>query len=144
MTQAGNRTLTLTTQIVAAYLNANAVAIEALPVLIQDVRLSLSGLGRNHTGTAPRETRPEVPRSATVVDIRKSVFADHLVCLEDGKSVMMLKRHLRTAHGLTPERYRAKWGLPAHYPMVAPNYAKRRSKLAKESGLGRGGRPRRG
>jgi predicted transcriptional regulator len=75
-------------------------------------------------------------------DIRRSVFPDHLICLEDGKHVTMLKRHLNSAHGLTPDLYRTKWGLPATYPMVAPNYAKVRSRLAKEAGLGRNGRLR--
>jgi len=141
MTDIAHRILTLTTQIVTEYLGANAVPAAAIPGMIRDVHQSLSGLERHHPRGAPRESRPIAePAARAAVDAQKSVFPNHIVCLEEGKQVTMLKRHLRTAHGLTPEQYRAKWGLPARYPMVAPNYTKVRSRLAKESGLGRNGR----
>jgi|ERR1019366_4865623 predicted transcriptional regulator len=142
MTDIAHRILTLTTQIVTEYLRANAVPAAAIPGMIRDIHQSLSGLERHHSRGALRESRPIEPRPAAraAVDAQKSVFPDHIVCLEEGKQATMLKRHLRTAHGLTPEQYRAKWGLPARYPMVAPNYTKVRSRLAKESGLGRNGR----
>jgi predicted transcriptional regulator len=144
MTESADRILAATTQIVTAWLAANAVASTALPGLIRDIHRSLSGLEPNRTLGELEEVQPGKPQptARTAVDIRKSVFADHLVCLEDGKHVTMLKRHLKTAHGLTPELYRTKWSLPATYPMVAPNYAKVRSGLAKAAGLGKTGRPR--
>ena len=142
MTDIAHRILILTAQIVTEYLGANAVPAAAIPGMIRDVHQSLNDLERPHARGAPRESRPIEPRPAAraAVDVQKSVFPDHIVCLEEGKQVTMLKRHLRTAHGLTPEQYRAKWGLPARYPMVAPNYTKVRSRLARESGLGRNGR----
>jgi predicted transcriptional regulator len=132
MTPTVDEILTLTTQIVSAYLIAHPVEIAALPGLIREVHRSLSHLdGNRFVASASREAgRP-------AVDIQKSVFGDHLICLEDGIRMTMLKRHLRTVHGLTPAEYRAKWALPANYPMVAPNYAKTRSTLAKEMGLGK-------
>jgi predicted transcriptional regulator len=132
-----DRLLALTTQIVAAYVGANTVEARAVPDLIRDIQRSLIDLQSDDAGSPAERRRsdPEWPHQPAV-EIRKSVFANHLVCLEDGMRVMMLKRHLRTAHHLTPDQYRAKWGLPADYPMVAPNYAKVRSRLAKESGLG--------
>ena len=144
MTESADRILAATTQIVTAWLAANAVASTALPMLIRDIHRSLSSLEPNRAQSKPEEVRPAklLPGPRPAVEIRKSVFADHLICLEDGKHVTMLKRHLRTAHGLTPELYRAKWGLPATYPMVAPNYAKVRSGLAKAAGLGTNGRLR--
>ena len=144
MTESADRFLAATTQIVVAWLAANALASTALPGLIRDIHRSLTGLEPDDAREAPKELRsgnpPPGPRAT--VEPRKSVFADHLICLEDGKHVTMLKRHLRTAHDLTPELYRAKWSLPPTYPMVAPNYAKIRSGLAKEAGLGKTGRPR--
>ena len=119
--------LDLTTEIVAAHVGNNTVALADLPALIQDVYRTLSNVG-----SAPSE--PEKPRPA--VPVKKSVFPDHIVCLEDGKKLKMLKRHLKTAYNMTPEEYRERWGLPADYPMVAPNYAEHRSALAKKIGLG--------
>lgn len=119
--------LELTAQIVAAHVSKNAVTIDALTALIQDVYRSLAKIGT--PPAAPEKLQPAVP-------IKKSVFSDHIVCLEDGKKLKMLKRHLMTAYKLSPNQYRARWGLPADYPMVAPNYAKHRSSLAKKIGLG--------
>ena len=124
----------LTTEIVAAHAGNNSVAIGDLPQLIQDVYKTLLAVG-----TAPAV--PERPRPA--VSIKKSIFPDYLVCLEDGKKLKMLKRHLRTTYGMTPDEYRAKWGLPVDYPMVAPNYSKQRSEFAKKIGLGRRSKGRR-
>ena len=119
--------LAFTTEIVSAHVSKNETTAAELPKLIQDVYRTLSSLG---TETAEPETlQPAVP-------VKKSVFPDYIVCLEDGKKLKMLKRHLMTAYGMTTEDYRAKWNLPADYPMVAPNYAKRRSGLAKQIGLG--------
>ena len=117
--------LEFTTEIVAAHAGNNTVAPEDLPRLIQDVYKTLSGLGG----------QPDRPKPA--VTVKKSVFPDYIVCLEDGKKLKMLKRHLKTAYDLTPDQYRARWGLAADYPMVAPDYAKQRSSLAKKIGLGR-------
>jgi predicted transcriptional regulator len=143
MPETADRLLTLTAKIAAAYVGANAIDATAVPGLIRDIQRSLTDLRPNSVGV-PATARPPAVRSTAppAIEIRKSVFADHLVCLEDGLKMSMLKRHLRTAHGLTPERYRAKWGLPGNYPMVAPNYARIRSRLAKEAGLGRRGRLR--
>jgi predicted transcriptional regulator len=120
--------LALTARIVAAHVSNNAIASEALPGLIHDVYTALSGLGQPAAPVAEKK-QPAVPW-------KKSVFADHIVCLEDGKKLKMLKRHLKTAYGLTPEQYRERWGLPPDYPMVAPEYATHRSSLAKKIGLG--------
>ena len=120
--------ITLTSDIVAAHVSNNSVAVDELPALIKNVYGALSGLG----AAAQEEARPE-----PAVSIRASVKPDHLVCLEDGKKMKMLKRHLMTDHGLTPAEYRARWGLPADYPMVAPDYAEKRRVLAKQIGLGR-------
>jgi predicted transcriptional regulator len=142
MSETTNRILALTTQIAAAYLGARTVGTAAVPGLIRAIQETLTDLVPNRPGeparTRPADLRPP-PRAA--VDVRKSVFADHLVCLEDGEKMTMLKRHLRTAHAMSPEQYHAKWQLPASYPMVAPNYAKTRSRLAKEAGLGRTKQP---
>jgi len=120
--------LGLTAQIVSAHLSHNAVRTDALPALIQSVYTTLATIG---TEPAPVEKQqPAVP-------IKRSVFPDYIVCLEDGKKLKMLKRHLQTSYGMTPEQYRERWGLPPDYPMVAPNYAERRSDLAKKIGLGR-------
>jgi predicted transcriptional regulator len=119
--------LGLTAQIVSAHVSNNSVAPDALPALIQDVYRTLSGVGRE-------PAQPDRPQPA--VPVKKSVFPDHIVCLEDGKKLKMLKRHLKTAYNMTPEQYRERWGLPPEYPMVAPNYARHRSSLAKKIGLG--------
>lgn len=116
-----------TADIVASHVQNNSVAIGDLPQLIRTVHDSLTGL----TGAAPVEKpQPAVP-------VRKSITPDYIICLEDGRKLKMLKRHLATAYGMTPEEYREKWGLPSDYPMVAPNYAKQRSSLAKKIGLGK-------
>ena len=120
--------LSLTTNIVAAHVSRNSVALGDLPQLIKDVYETLSNAG----GAVEREAE----RPAPAVPIRKSIMQDHIVCLEDGKKLKMLKRHLKTAYNMTPEEYRERWGLGPDYPMVAPSYAKQRSKLAKEIGLG--------
>lgn len=120
--------LTLTADIVAAHVSNNTVAIADLPLLIQQVHQSLSTLGQ------PVEKQPERPVPA--VPVKKSVTNEFIICLEDGKPLKMLKRHLKTAYNMTPEEYRERWGLAPDYPMVAPNYAKQRSELAKEIGLG--------
>ncbi len=119
--------LGLTAQIVSAHVSHNTVAPDALPALIQDVYRTLAGIGREPA--APERPQPAVP-------VKKSVFADYIVCLEDGKQLKMLRRHLKTAYDMTPEQYRERWGLPADYPMVAPRYAQHRSSLAKKIGLG--------
>lgn len=128
--------LELTAEIVSAHASNNKVAPSELTEVIKDVFGTLSELGES--GVPAEAPTPAVP-------VKKSITPDHIVCLEDGKKLKMLKRHLNTAYGMTPEQYRARWGLPADYPMVAPNYAKRRSTLAKKIGLGRkaGTKPRR-
>ncbi len=123
--------LALTAQIVAAYTRKNSIPGSELPALIDWVFQSLSGLATGSVTPAP-QVRPE-----PAVSVRKSVFADYIVCLEDGKKMKMLKRHLMTSYGLTPQAYRERWGLPSDYPMVAPAYAEKRSALAKSIGLGR-------
>ena len=120
--------LALTTEIVAAHLSNNAVAQVAVADLIQSVFEKLSALARDEDTSRP-ELTPAVP-------IKRSVTDDYIICLEDGKKLKMLKRHLMTAYGMTPEEYRAKWGLKPDYPMVAPNYARNRQELAKKIGLG--------
>ncbi len=124
--------LALTTDIVSAHLANNQVAAEEIPAIIQKVYKTLAHVSGDTLSMAERP-QPAVP-------IKKSVTPDYIVCLEDGKQLKMLKRHLKTAYNMSPEEYRERWGLPADYPMVAPNYAKRRSKLAKEIGLGTTGR----
>ena len=116
-----------TADIVASHVQNNTVAISDLPILIKTVHDSLSVLGG--------ENPAEKPQPA--VSIRRSITPDFIICLEDGRKLKMLKRHLSTAYGMTPGEYREKWGLPADYPMVAPNYAKQRSSLAKKIGLGK-------
>ncbi|HYG85274.1 MAG TPA: MucR family transcriptional regulator [Azospirillum sp.] len=123
-----NALLSLTTEIVAAHVSNNSVAVADLPVLIEQVYKSLSNVG---TEPVAVEERPQ-----PAVPIKKSVTPDYIVCLEDGKKLKMLKRHLKTAYNMSPEEYRDRWGLPADYPMVAPNYARQRSSLAKQIGLG--------
>jgi predicted transcriptional regulator len=119
---------TLTTQIVAAYVSNNPVPVGELPSLIRQVHTALVNVG------APAEVSAERPQPA--VPIKRSVTPDFIICLEDGKKLKMLKRHLKTAFNMTPEEYRERWELPADYPMVAPNYATQRSRLAKQIGLG--------
>ena len=125
--------LEMTADIVSAYVGNNTVAAEALPSLIANIHAALSGVS-----TGPVEPEPEPKEPA--VPIRKSINADFLICLEDGRKFKSLKRHLRTKYDMSPEEYRTKWNLPKDYPMVAPNYAKARSELAKQMGLGQGGR----
>jgi predicted transcriptional regulator len=122
---------TLTADIVAAHVSNNSVAISDLPLVIRSVHQALAGL------TAVQE--PEI-KQEPAVSIRSSIKPDYIVCLEDGKKLKMLRRHLMTHYSMTPEDYRAKWNLPKDYPMVAPNYAERRRALAKEIGLGTKGR----
>jgi predicted transcriptional regulator len=120
--------LALTTEIVAAHVSNNTTGPDSVPQLIQSVFDTLAALARDEP--APAELTPAVP-------IRKSITDAHIICLEDGKKLKMLKRHLMTVYGMTPEDYRAKWGLKADYPMVAPAYARKRQELAKAIGLGR-------
>ncbi len=120
--------LGLTSEIVSAHVSNNTVAVNDLPNLIEQVFKTLAAVGNATDAVADRPT--------PAVTIRKSVTPDFIVCLEDGKKLKMLKRHLKTSYNMTPDEYRERWGLPADYPMVAPNYAKQRSKLAKAIGLG--------
>jgi predicted transcriptional regulator len=121
--------LALTTEIVAAHVSNNTVAVGDLGQLINQVYQSLANIG-SVPAVAPA-TRPQ-----PAVSVKKSIQPDYLVCLEDGKKLKMLKRHLKTAYNMSPEAYRERWNLPNDYPMVAPNYARQRSRLAKEIGLG--------
>ena len=121
--------LTLTADIVAAHVSNNSVAVNDLPNLIQNVHAALSGISGSAAAAEPKP-EPKVP-------VRSSVKPDYIVCLEDGKRLKMLKRHLMTHYNMTPDQYRQKWGLAADYPMVAPNYAARRSEFAKQFGLGK-------
>jgi len=121
--------ITLTSDIVAAHVSNNDVAVGDLPVLITNVYNALANLGE--------VIEIEEPRPQPAVAIRNSIKPDYIVCLEDGKKLKMLKRYLRTNFNMTPEEYRARWGLAADYPMVAPNYAEKRRDLAKKIGLGR-------
>ncbi|ANN60807.1 MucR family transcriptional regulator [Mesorhizobium loti] len=120
----------LTAHVVSAYVSNNPVPVGELPGLISQIHIALKGTAGNAAPEKPEALKPAVP-------IRKSVTPDYIVSLEDGKKFKSLKRHLATHYGLTPDEYRAKWGLPADYPMVAPNYAAARSALAKTMGLGR-------
>lgn len=120
--------ISLTAQIVSAHIANNDVSADQLPRLIRDVHGTLATVG---------QTPPEAPNAEPAVDVKKSVFADHILCLNCGQSFKMLKRHISADHQMTPDQYRAEWNLPASYPMVAPEYAAERSKLAKASGLGR-------
>jgi predicted transcriptional regulator len=122
-----NELLELTTEIVSAHVSNNSLPVNELPQLIQDVYRTLSSVGG---ATVPSE-RPQ-----PAVPVKKSVTAEYIICLEDGKKLKMLKRHLKTAYDMTPDEYRERWGLGRDYPMVAPNYAKHRSSLAKKIGLG--------
>ena len=121
--------IALTADIVSAYVGNNAVPPASLPDLIQSVNSSLAKIGQ--------ALEPEKPVQSPAVNPKRSVFPDYIICLEDGKKFKSLKRHLRTHYDMSPEEYREKWGLPADYPMVAPNYSATRSRLAKDNGLGR-------
>lgn len=123
--------VTLTADIVAAHVSSNSVAISDVPLLIRSVHEALAGLGTAEI--------PEV-KQEPAVSIRASVKPDHIVCLEDGKKMTMLRRHLATDHDMTPDEYRAKWNLPKDYPMSAPNYTEKRREIAKQIGLGTKGR----
>ena len=128
-----NEVIEMTADIVSAYVGNNTISAAELPGLIQSVHRALAGV----TGSAePVEVAPRDP----AVPVRRSITPDFIICLEDGRKFKSLKRQLRTAYDMTPEAYREKWGLPRDYPMVAPNYAKARSELAKQMGLGQGGR----
>ena len=130
--------LRLSTDIIASYVGRNAVSVGAVPEMLTQVYQALNRLGEPDAPVAvPQRQRPAVP-------IARSVQHDHIICLEDGKQLKMLKRYLRSRFDLSPEEYRRKWGLPPDYPMVAPAYAERRSAFAKEIGLGRGVRRRGG
>jgi predicted transcriptional regulator len=120
--------ITLTADIVSAHVSNNSVAVNDLPTLIQNVHNALLGVGGQQ---AAQQSRQE-----PAVSIRSSIKPDYIVCLEDGKKLKMLKRHLMTHYNMTPDEYRQKWGLNADYPMVAPNYAEQRRSLAKKIGLG--------
>jgi predicted transcriptional regulator len=128
-----NALVEMTTEIVAAYVGANNVQAHDLPRLIETVYGALQGIAGKTEGVAVETMTPAVP-------VKKSITADFIICLEDGKKFKSLKRHLRTRYGMTPEEYRLRWNLPPDYPMVAPNYAKARSDLAKRMGLGLGRR----
>jgi predicted transcriptional regulator len=126
-----NELLSLTTEIVASHLSNNTVAVSDIPQLIKLVYGTLSTQGTEEEKEQPEKLTPAVP-------IKKSVMPDYIVCLEDGKKLKMLKRHLRSTYNLSPGEYRSRWGLPPDYPMVAPKYAEQRSEFAKKIGLGRG------
>ena len=128
--------LALTTEIVASHVANNSVSQADMPALIEQVFRTLSNLGNG--GSMPSVDRPQ-----PAVPIKKSITPEFIICLEDGKKLKMLKRHLKTAYDMSPEDYRERWGLPQDYPMVAPNYAKQRSRLAKDIGLGTKGKSKR-
>ena len=132
----GGTFIKLTADIVSAYVSNNSVPSSDLPALIGQVH---SALTRVSSGQGESPVEPPKP----AISVKKSITADHIVCLEDGKKFKSLKRHLRTQYNMTPEQYRDKWGLPPEYPMVAPNYAAARSHLAKQMGLGQQRRRRR-
>jgi len=122
--------LKLATEIVAAYVSNNPIPVAEVPAMIKSVHSTLGGLGGGFSGEIQLSQKPAIA-------VKRSVNPDFIVCLEDGKKLKMLKRYLRSNYGMTPEEYRSKWGLPADYPMVAPNYAAQRSEFAKKIGLGR-------
>jgi predicted transcriptional regulator len=122
--------LKLAAEIVAAYVSNNPVPASELPAMIKSIHSTLGSLGGTSQGEMQTGQKPAVP-------VKRSVNPDYIICLEDGKKLKMLKRYLRSNYNMTPEEYRAKWGLPADYPMVAPNYAAQRSEFAKKIGLGR-------
>lgn len=124
-----NQLIELTTEIVSSFVSNNPVPNTSLPELIRSVHQTLTEISSDEPAEEPRP-EPAVP-------INRSVTPEHIICLEDGRKLKMLKRYLRSRYNLTPEEYRQRWGLPSDYPMVAPNYAKKRSQFAKEIGLGR-------
>jgi predicted transcriptional regulator len=132
---AGKNFIDLTTTIVSAYVSNNPMPASELPALISQIHAALLRVSTGRTELPIEPAKPAVP-------VKKSMTADYLICLEDGKRFKSLKRHLRTQYGMTPEQYRDKWGLPPEYPMVAPNYAVARSQLAKKMGLGQQRRQR--
>lgn len=153
MSELSRHLLALSAQIVAAHAGNNSVKADALPEMIRNVFKTLSGLGRSESPAPVVQTHTHADHNHHAHDhaahktshahnvyvhptYGQTVFVDHLICMEDGLSMKMLKRHLLTVHGMTPEEYRAKWGLPDSYPMVAAEYAKLRSSLALQSGLG--------
>ena len=121
--------LALTSEIVSSYVSNNRLPVAEIPAVIEQVFKTLSNVDK--------DAGPHADRPKPAVPIKRSVTPDHIICLEDGKKLTMLKRHLKTAYDMTPEEYRERWGLPADYPMVAPEYAKKRSALAKDIGLGK-------
>ena len=123
-----NELMALTTEIVCSHVANNTVNVNDLPQLIQQVYATLANIGKGQS--------PAVDRPQPAVPIKRSITPDFIVCLEDGRKLKMLKRHIKTAYNMTPEEYRERWRLPPDYPMVAPNYAKQRSSLAKKIGLG--------
>ncbi|MDX2237249.1 MAG: MucR family transcriptional regulator [Hyphomonadaceae bacterium] len=127
--------LPLAVEIVAAFVSNNKIDADALPALLRTVHDAVRGLQSPVVERPPERPKPAVP-------INRSVHNDHIVCLEDGKKLKMLKRYLRSTYGMSPDEYRKKWGLPADYPMVAPAYAAKRSEFAKQIGLGKGVRRR--
>ena len=129
-TKINDQLLPLATQIISAYVSHNSVSAADLPAFMASVYQNLARLNKNGSVS---DARPD-----PAVPVRRSITPEYIVCLEDGKKLKMLKRHLKTAYNMTPDQYRERWGLPADYPMVAPNYAKQRSKLAKQIGLGTG------
>ena len=124
-----NELLRMTAKIVASYVGNNALSADQVSEIIHTVSSALKQLGQGESGANKAAGKPAVP-------IRRSITPDYIICLEDGRKLKMLKRHLRTTFGMTPDEYRARWGLPVDYPMVAPNYARRRSEFAKKIGLG--------
>ena len=136
MSDAKGEIIDLVAHIVSAYVSNNSVPASELPALIATTHSAITGLGNELPAPMPAE------KPAPAVSIKKSITADFLICLEDGKKFKSLKRHLRTAYNMTPEEYRSKWGLPNDYPMVAPAYAEARSRLAKTMGLGQQRRKR--
>ena len=138
-TESGSTTqhelLEMTAEVAAAYVSNNVIPSDELPDLINRIHSALSTAGK-------AEPEPEPEKQKPAVSVRRSITPDYLVCLEDGKQLKMLKRYLRTNYDMSPEEYRAKWNLPSDYPMVAPNYAAKRAQMARDIGLGRGGRRR--
>jgi len=129
-THKSEEVLKLASQIIAAYVSNNPVPVADLPGMIKSIHATLGGLGSGSSTESMTSQKPAVP-------VKRSITPEYIVCLEDGKKLKMLKRYLRSNYKLSPEEYRAKWGLPADYPMVAPNYSAQRSDFAKKIGLGR-------